>query len=230
MSFPPAFSTLLEDSEVTASPKLRAAFQWWQDCWLRHSAEQEENLRDGVLQDALVLRRGIELALLTGLSPSSSELVGWLGQLEFLYQNLDRLGDRLNPPYIEDDLNLALQHMMGSWIDKYPGIILSIQYPQGLSDSGFNSILLFSIEQLLRLFSQLQDLGILHVFLTKNDTLSILRLSLGLTLQEPDKIRSVIQKIEYLQFVFPALVNGCLAYSYSPGLLNCEFSWKSIHL
>lgn len=228
MSSFPKSSTPSEDSELTVSPKLRAAFQWWQDCWMRDMAQQEESLRDGALQDLLALRRGIELALLTGLSPPSSDLAGWLGQLELLYQNLDRLGDRLHPPYIEDDLNLALHHMMRPWLDKYSTITMSVQHPQCLSGPEFNRILLFATEQLLRLFIQLQDMMMLQVSLIEKNTLSILRLRLELIPQESDDLASVIQKVEYLHTVFPLLVNGRFSYSYPPGWLYCEFHWDSI--
>jgi hypothetical protein len=230
MSSFPAFSTPSADSEFMASPKLRAAFQWWQDCWLRDAAHQEEMIRDGVLQEIFSLRRGLELSSLAGLSPPSSEMTVWIDQLELLYQNLDRLGDRLHPPYLEDSLDLALQHMIGRWIDKYPGITLSIQHPRCLEPStpGFNRVLLFAVEQLLLLFPRVQDMIKVRVLLTEKDTLSILRLTLELTQQNLAHLDSVLQEIEYLQIVFPVLVDGYLIHFSSPTLLSCEFSWNSV--
>jgi hypothetical protein len=226
----PLFSTPSEDAEFKSSPKLRAALQWWQDCWLKDAAQQAEKLRDGTLQELLALRRNVELSLLTGLSPSSSEMAVWLAKLELLYQNLDRLGDRLNPPYLEDDLDLALQHLIGPWIDRHPEITLSVQYPQCLSIPGFNRILLFAIEQLLLLFLQLQDMMILRVRLIQENNLSILRLCLDLTQEKSENLNSVLQKIEYLQLVFPVLVDGCFGYSSFDNRLSCEFSWNSVCL
>jgi hypothetical protein len=230
MSSLPAFSTPSADLEFMASPKLRAAFQWWQGCWFRDAAHQEEMIRDGVLQDIFSLKRGLELSSLTGLAPPLSEIAVWIDQLELLYRTFDRLGDRLHPPYLEDSLDLALQHMIERWIDKYPGITLSIQHPRRLdpSMSGFNRILLFSVEQLLLLFLQVQDMMTVRVLLTKKDTLSILRLSLDLTQQNLANLDSTLQEIEYLQLVFPVLVNGHLIHSSSSTLLSCEFSWNSV--
>jgi hypothetical protein len=230
MSSFPAFSTPSAAAEFTVSPKLRAAFQWWQDCWFRDAAHQEETIRDGALQEIFSLRRGLELSSLTGLPPPSSEISVWIDQLELLYRTFDRLGDRLHPPYLEDSLDLALQHMMGPWIDKYPGITLSVQHPRCLDSSmaGFNRILLFAVEQLLLLFHQVQDMMTVRVLLTEKDTLPILRLSLELTQQNLDDLDAVAQEIEYLQLVFSVLVDGHLIHSASPTLLSCEFSWNSV--
>jgi hypothetical protein len=230
MSSLPVFSTPSADSKFTASPKLRAAFQWWQGCWFRDAAYQEEIIRDGVLQDIFSLKRGLELSSLTGLSPPSSEMAVWIDQLELLYRNLDQLADRLHPPYLEDSLDLALQHMIGRWIDKYPGITLSIQHPRRLEPSmpGFNRILLFAVEQLLLLFLRVQDMITVRVLLTEKDTLSILRLTLELTQQNLAHLDSALQEVEYLQLVFPVLVDGYFIHSSSPTLLSCEFSWNSV--
>ena len=96
---------------MTKLPNIHAQpeqlLRWWhqhQTQWLTGEADA---IRNGLLQDLFAIRRQLELV-------TAGESAG-LATVEQLYGALERLGDRLSSPYLEESLPLALQHALNDW-------------------------------------------------------------------------------------------------------------------
>ncbi len=101
--------------------------------WYRHQASQQaqaaEFIRDGVLQAAFSLRRSLELSLLNAAPTPPTVQRELLTTFDHIHQDLKILSDRLSPPYWEDSLPLAIQHLLADWQRRYPSLKLVVTLP-----------------------------------------------------------------------------------------------------
>lgn len=92
---------------------MQRALQWWhrnRSAWLYAEAEQ---IRNGLLQESFVVRRALELSL-TGDENWQDSQRNFLKKMEGFHHALEQVSNALSPPYIEDNLPLAIRQFIES--------------------------------------------------------------------------------------------------------------------
>lgn len=128
--------------------RMRHAWLWWSQRQFLRSHEEAEIIRDSLLQQSFTMRRSLESALIDA---HDSSLKACLEQFNLLYQSLNALSDRLSPPYLEDDLSLAIAHLLNSW--KSEQTTIHFQHPPGWNQAAHPSdaFILDCIDEVLRI-------------------------------------------------------------------------------
>jgi hypothetical protein len=93
--------------------KMQQALQWWhrnRSTWLHGEAEQ---IRNGLLQESFVVRRALEMSLI-GDENLQDNQQHCLKKLEDFHHALEQVSDTLSPPYVEDNLPLAIRRCIES--------------------------------------------------------------------------------------------------------------------
>lgn len=132
---------------------VRRSLQWWQH---RQSAQlcfEAEQIRNGLLQESFAIRRGLELALADEMVTSKQVDPNWLKQIGKIQQSLEKLSDHLSPPYLEDNLSLAIRWLIEQWQITYPNLDVETNLPADWRHESIeqNRIILTTVNELLRL-------------------------------------------------------------------------------
>lgn len=100
--------------------------RWWHQHQAQTLLQETDFLRNGVLQEIIAIRRRLEVSC--PLQPHSSDSVcgPQLADLSRLYSLLENFCDRLQSPFAQDSLPLALQHTVQPWQDQ---LHLQTQFP-----------------------------------------------------------------------------------------------------
>lgn len=128
--------------------RMREVWQWWSQRQLLRSHQEAEIIRDCLLQQSFTMRRGLESVLIDSHDPS---VAACLEQLNLFHQSLNALSDRLSPPYLEDDLSLAIAHLLNSWKSEHTTI--HFQHPPLWNQAAHPSdaFILDCIDEVLRI-------------------------------------------------------------------------------
>ncbi|HEY9889714.1 MAG TPA: hypothetical protein V6D02_15010 [Candidatus Obscuribacterales bacterium] len=88
--------------------------RWWHQYQAQTLTQETDLIRNGLLQEMIALRRRLEMACP---APPPGEM--WedtpLAEMGRLYGLLENFCDRLESPYLQDSLPLALQHTLQPW-------------------------------------------------------------------------------------------------------------------
>lgn len=106
----------------------RRILRWGYQRQANQLGNEAEKIREGLLQESFALRRSLELALADDRA-CTKEVKTWLTQMETIQHSLEALTDRLSPPYLNDSLPLAIQHILQHWQTTHPGLRLDIELP-----------------------------------------------------------------------------------------------------
>ena len=109
--------------------RMQQALQWW---YRRQSLQlgcEADKIRNGLLQESLAMRRTLELSLEDSIEISDHLGKNLLDKIEGFHYSLDRLVDRLAPPYSEDSLPLAIQYIIESWRKSSSLVTIDIDLP-----------------------------------------------------------------------------------------------------
>ncbi len=93
-----------------------ALLRWWHQYQAQRMMQATDTIRNGLLQEMLGLRRRLELTYQAREERSDCALN--LADLKRLYGELEALCDRLDAPFGQDSLPLALQHLLHPWVQK----------------------------------------------------------------------------------------------------------------
>lgn len=105
--------------------------QWWQQQRITSLKQEADAIRNGVLQEVFAIRRLLALCSTQqtaqkrdnlDCAPHAVEL-----DLEKIHTSLNQLSDRLDPPYIQESLPLAIGHAADKWKASLP---LTLHLPQ----------------------------------------------------------------------------------------------------
>lgn len=103
--------------------------QWWNQRQTLRLSQTAEEIRDHLLQDTFALRRSLELAVLNGGMISEHQGHAWIASLEAFYQSLAQIGNQLSPSHCEENLALAIQHLLEEWQESHPQLIVTLDLP-----------------------------------------------------------------------------------------------------
>ncbi|MGF1567070.1 MAG: hypothetical protein ACFCVD_03175 [Nodosilinea sp.] len=94
--------------------------RWWHQHQARQLSHEADLIRNGVLQDIFALRRHLELSCQSQPNADAFGCEGHLTNLKRVYAALENLSHRLETPYLQDSLPLALQHALQPWQHRCP--------------------------------------------------------------------------------------------------------------
>ena len=89
--------------------------RWWHQYQTRMLNQAADLIRNGVLQDMFAIRRRLELSCQTQPNAKEFGCEHYLVELKRIYTLLENLSNRLESPYLQDSLPLALQHAVQPW-------------------------------------------------------------------------------------------------------------------
>jgi hypothetical protein len=129
----------------------RRSLQWWfgkQSAQLQHLSNQ---VQEELFQDIFTIRRSLELSLINPTEISLQARQHWLEKIEKLYDSLEQLSNRLSPPYLEENLALAIQAIAEGWRSHNPHLTLqthlSTDWKWGSYDH--NRVIITTLSELL---------------------------------------------------------------------------------
>ena len=154
--------------------------RWWYQRQTAQLATEAERIREGLLQELFVVRRSLELALMSDQTETAT-VQQWLTQMETIQHSLETVMHRLAPPFLGDSLPLALQHCLKEWQVEHPAVLLTVALPEEWRQEPIEQRRLFVsvLQVLLHLLSPyVRSEAVLHVSLTQQATIGQLVIQL----------------------------------------------------
>lgn len=191
--------------------KTQQALQWW---YRRQSIQlgcEADQIRNGLLQESLAMRRTLELSIEDSLEISHRLGQNLIDKIEEFHDSLDRLVDRLEPPYSQDSLPLAIQYIIESWRERIDRVNIDLDLPieWRYEPPEISRIVLMALNELLRIiFSEsLPELSI-KVCLKIKEELAELMVQVSRSDGDIVISDSGLQDWEYLSQSFQFLAPG----------------------
>lgn len=103
--------------------------QWWNQRQTLRLSQAAEKIRDHLLQETFALRRSLELAVLNGGTISEHQGHAWIASLEAFYQSLAQIGNQLSPSHCEENIALAIQHLLEAWQASHSRLTVTLNLP-----------------------------------------------------------------------------------------------------
>ncbi len=207
---------------------MRQTLRWW---YQRQSAQlccEAERIREGLLQESFALRRSLELALSND-RVCTQEVQNWLAQLEAIQHSLEAVTHRLSPPYLDDSLPLAVQHVLKQWQTTHPEVQVKVELPTDWNEEPIEQrcVILSFLNELLRLIAfQPQPEIVLQVRLSQQAQSRRLIIQLD-TSNVSDLLSNARRELMYLQEFFQVMTAGkCYCQRQSSTVTWC-CQWQS---
>jgi hypothetical protein len=89
--------------------------RWWHQYQAQMLTQETDLIRNELLQEMFALRRRLEVSEQTPANAATPGGEVHLTELQRLYALLENICDRLESPFLQDSLPLALQHAMQPW-------------------------------------------------------------------------------------------------------------------
>ncbi|MBD1855488.1 MULTISPECIES: hypothetical protein [Leptolyngbya] len=193
--------------------RMRQVWQWQSQRQFLRSHEEAEIIRDQLLQQSFMMRRGLESALI---KTHNLEIEACLEQLNLFHQSLNALSDRLSPPYLEDDLSLAIAYLLNSWKSEHTTI--HFQHPPIWNQATHQSdaFILDGIDEVLRIVMT-NLLTPKVIFVTLNNVQEQFNLEIRIPNVEDLNIRS---DLKHLSKAMRFLAGGHCAFFYKQQTLT----------
>lgn len=205
----------------------RRAWQWWHQRQTDQLHKQAESIRDDLLQQTFAFRRYLESTLADHGEHSDTETEQWLERFQAFYQSLERLSDRLSPPFIDDGLPLALQFMVQTWQQSYPGLTVLLDVPSDWPEQSANNnpIILSVITGIIELLPSVEGCQ-LQINLERKDSLCKLIFTQKHDPATGKTLCAKTPEIKHLKEVFRSLTAGRLDIVTSETGLSGQLCWQ----
>lgn len=193
---------------------------------LRHEAEA---IRNGLLQESFVLRRSLEMSAHQG---KFSEC-GCLERMEQLHGALKELSDRLSPPYIDESLPYAIQHLLKSWQGRYPSLSIRSRLPDDWQNDPYEQrrAILMVLDELLQIsLAELPSISAIDLCLEQQNQRASLKIDISYANSSPLNPYSKSPNLNYLRSIFEALASGNCSYRYTDLYMEFHFYWKLLEI
>ena len=211
--------------------KLQRAWQWWYKRQSSQLSFEAERIRDGLLQETFAMRRSLELFQIKRETSAEYHQV-LLKKIEKFHHFLEQLSDRLNPPYLEDSLPLAIQHSLESWQRCDSKLNFQLELPASWSHElpERNRAILMTIDELLRItLAKIEQETSIHIKLSQQRH----RGELMVQIYYPDvsTLNSTfdLEDWEYLKQSFQILASGRCDRSRKERTITWYFRWRLQH-
>lgn len=204
------------------------SLRWWYSRQLVEHCRDAETIRDGLLQEAFTLRRHLELSMLNSTHITEEANQELLTTFERFHHDLRELSDRLSPPFLDDSLPLAIQHLLNRWQVNYPLIQVESNLPSDWPVETYEQsrLILATLDELIRM--------------SVSDTAATTTIMLGLTAQKgvseltmeiqplpQTMVLPHLQELHYLEKSFQCLMPGQCSIQQINEMVRGHFRWKS---
>jgi len=181
------------------------------------------------MQELFILRRSLEMAL----ADESNKIAidrqqNWLARVETVHQSLEQLSHELAPPYVQENLSLAIQYHLKQWQRRYPD--LQVHAELGTDDpsqqSQQNGEILQILQEVLELTLPKLSPRSLQIHLKSRDYHN--QMQVQLTCANPVTLTSdSLQNIKCLGQTFQLLTAGWCSYYCKNSAMIWSFHWRS---
>lgn len=135
-----------------------ALLQWWHQQQSQVCRTEADVIRNGLMQDVFAMRRRLEMACHWASEEADAcKCQVHLAELERLYVSLENISDRLDNPFTQDSLPLALRYRLDSWGRSLP-ITLNFPHVWKREPMVHTQLLLVLIGSLCQRLSNIQPL------------------------------------------------------------------------
>lgn len=211
--------------------KAKQALQWWCYRQSRRLCQQAEKIRDGLLQESFSIRRSLELSLCDNVAVTTNNSRKHLQKIDKFHHQLAHLSDELSPAYVEDNLSLAIQAALETWLACDYKSNLHIEMPSQWQDEPRerNMIILDILAELLRLTLPSETTQIsLDVSLQASVKTSELIVKISYADVSTLLCYSKLQELKYLSTAFRLLIPGKCFYRQHEQTLAAYFYWQPV--
>lgn len=190
---------------------MEQALQWWYNQQSRQLTWEAAQIRDCLLQESCAMRRSLELDQIKSDNVSHTSNHNWIERLQIFHTYLQELGDRLSPPYLEEGLPFAIEHLVKKWQIAQPDYEFQLQpTPKWRQQSPDRErLILTTIDELLKL--ELTDFGkkaFIFVDLQQNEQDNQLKIIISPLKSDLVVSSAKPRDLEYLSQSFRVLTSG----------------------
>jgi hypothetical protein len=208
---------------------MHKAMQWWQEQQAVQLSSQAADIRDRLLQELVAIRRSLELLSADNIKTVLNHRQSHLGTLERLHQQFEHLSNSLAPPYLEESLPLAIQHLVEVWRSQYPMIKFELDIPSHWINEPleYHRVILKTLDEFLRLsITDITKSGSLQIRLSLHGSDS--RLTLQVPCAYPSALNALIasRELKYLSQAFELLTLGSYRYQKTSQRVTWYFDWQ----
>ena len=189
--------------------EMQRALSWWNQRQSRQLQQKAEEIREGVLQELFSCRRSLELQLLDRPDTSIPGLRSCLAKIEELHHSIEQLSYDLSPPYVDESLPLAVQHLLQQWRIRNADLNFKLKLPSSWQqESDRNPIILAALDELLKL-ALIENRLEKPVYVNLQTDQNIGKLTVVITYSAPLPLSAAKEKqLKYLSQCFQLLTGG----------------------
>ncbi|MBE9066995.1 hypothetical protein IQ260_10040 [Leptolyngbya cf. ectocarpi LEGE 11479] len=206
----------------------RQISQWFYTRQCHQLLTQSEVIREQLLQQTFALMRSQELGAMD--ASSTEDAQHWqncLAQTQTFNQSLESLSNELWPPFVEESLPLALQHIIKQWTDP-KAIQLSLElpsdWPQQQPDK--QRMVLWCVRQCLLVLQSGTRSASLSLYLIEIKNRAKLGLSLDRLALDTMNDPSLHKELKQIQQIFQFFMPGRCQITYGETCVSFEFNWS----
>lgn len=204
----------------------RQISQWFYTRQFDQLLTQSEIIREQLLQQTFALMRSQELGAMD--ASSAEDAQHWqncLALTQTFNQSLESLSNELWPPFVEESLPLALQHVVKQWADpKTIQLELPSDWPQQQPDK--QRMVLWCVRQCLLVLQSSERPASLSLYLIEIKNRAKLWLSLDRLALDTMNDTSLQDELKQIQQIFQFLMPGRCQITYGETSVNFEFNWS----
>jgi hypothetical protein len=178
-----------------------------------------------LLQETFTIRRALELSLTQQDESSKEGAKNLLNTFEKFHASLKQLSDYLSPPYVEDSLPLAIQHLLGIWKLRYREVQIEMNLPENWHNDSHqhNRLVVMILDELLRIVLSNVSMDMsLAISLTAQATSSELKVQIS----QPNFSPTAVREFDYLSQSFRLLMSGQCFQRQAGKTVTWYFRWK----
>jgi hypothetical protein len=207
---------------------IQQSLQWWSFRQSVKLSMEADKIREELLQELFTVRRNLELSAIYNEELSIEKTQASLKQIDHLHRSLAKLSDRLFPSYLQDNLPLAIECLLESWIISNPHLDFHITMPLSwrYESAECSLIVLNALEQLLLInLQKVFTTSTIHVSLQEQHNLAqlivkITHLDISMLVSNAS-----LRELDYLCQSFRALTSGKLFYRRNKCAIAYYFYW-----
>ena len=209
--------------------EIHRALYWWNQRRSRQLQQKAEGIREGLLQELFCCRRSLELQLLDYPETSIQSLQSCLTKIEELHRAIEQLSYDLSPPYVDESLPLAVQHLLEQWRKHISKFNFEIELPSFWKDEpDRNQVILTTLDELLQL-TLMENRLEKPIYVSLQADQNIGKLTVHITYSDPSALMAssrATKHFKYLSRSFQLLAFG-QCRSRKQGLtMTWSFRWQ----